>query len=174
MRYTPESRNDFGDYACGLVVHQRMLVRDIARTWKGTPYRHRGAIRGVGVDCARILIEVYAEAGLIERFDPGKYTRDWHLHRNEERYLATIESFCGEALRSDDSMNAWLNDGYKPLTGDILVWRVGRTFSHSAIVTDWPNVIHASAPSEIVEEVSALNTPATPKPVRVYSIWGQS
>lgn len=149
---------------------QRALVRDIARSWKGTPYRHRAAVLGVGVDCARILIEVYASAGLIERFDPGKYTRDWHLHRNEERYLATIERFAGSPIK-EGSIHEWDDGSYKPLTGDILVWRVGRTFSHSAIVTEWPFVVHASAPSEIVEEVSVMGTIVFNRPVKVYSLW---
>lgn len=153
---------------------QRLLVRDIARRWVGTPYHHRGAIRGVGVDCARILIEVYAEAGLIERFDPGKYTRDWHLHRGEERYLETIERYSGSPVREDASIALWGEEGYVPPIGDILVWRVGRTFSHSAIVTDWPRVVHASAPSRVVEEVSVLNTPVFRRPVRHYSVWGAS
>lgn len=153
------------------VDQQRALVRDIARTWNGTPYRHRAAVRGSGVDCARILIEVYAEAGLIERFDPGKYTRDWHLHRNEERYLQTVESFTGPPIREDPTINDWIAEGYKPLTADILVWRVGRTFSHSAIVTDWPFVIHASAPSMMVEEVEAGRGREQRLPVKVYSLW---
>jgi cell wall-associated NlpC family hydrolase len=156
------------------VDQQRALVRDIARSWKGTPYRHRAAVRGSGVDCARILIEVYAEAGLIERFDPGKYTRDWHLHRNEERYLATIESYAGKPIKEDTSIHLWETEGYKPLTGDILVWRVGRTFSHSAIVTEWPFVVHASAPSMIVEEIQVdmgVRNATHNRPVRVYSLW---
>lgn len=156
------------------IDHQRALVRDIARTWVGTPYRHQAAIRGVGVDCARILIEVYAEAGLIDRFNPGKYTRDWHLHRDEERYLNTVESFTGLPIKDNSSIHLWKEEGYKPLTGDILVWRVGRTYSHSAIVTDWPFVIHASAPSRIVEEVEVGQGPVYKRPVKVYSIWGST
>jgi len=155
-------------------TEQRALVRDIARTWNGTPYRHRAAIRGSGVDCARILIEVYAEAGLIERFDPGKYTRDWHLHRDEERYLGTIESFCGPPIKEGTSLHLWEAEGYKPLMADILVWRVGRTFSHSAIVTEWPFVIHASAPAERVEEIQVsegVRNATHSRPVRVYSFW---
>ena len=163
--------HDF-DGTCRLEeFHQRERVRDIARNWIGTPYRHRAAVRGAGVDCARILIEVYAEAGLIERFDPGKYTRDWHLHRDEERYLQTVEKYAGPPIKDNTSIHLWAEEGYQPLTGDILVWRVGRTFSHSAIVTDWPFVIHSSAPSQIVEEVEITPGPVFNRPVKVYSLW---
>ncbi len=154
-----------------MIDTQRTLVRDIARSWKGTPYHHRAALKGVGVDCARILIEVFAEAGLIDPFDPGNYASDWHMHRNEERYAATIEQYAGKPIKEASTIRGW--GDYQPLMGDILVWRIGRTFSHSGIVTEWPNVIHASAPSRIVEEVSVLHTPVFDRPVMVYSLWGQ-
>lgn len=150
---------------------QRALVRDFARGWLGTPYVHQAATRGSGVDCARILIEVYADAGLIERFIPSRYTPDWHLHRDEERYLNTIESFAGPSVKESPSIKSWKQENYKPLTGDILVWRVGRTYSHSAIVTDWPRVVHASAPSRIVEEIEIVPGPAYDRPVKVYTLW---
>jgi cell wall-associated NlpC family hydrolase len=153
------------------VDDQRALVRDLARGWIGTPYRHQAAVRGSGVDCARVLIEVYADAGLIERFIPPRYPPDWHLHHDEERYLNHLESFMGLPIREDGSIAQWKADGYKPLMGDVIVWRVGRTYSHSAIVTDWPAVVHASAPSKIVEEVEILPGPAYNRPVKVYSFW---
>lgn len=156
------------------VDEQRALVRDIARSWKGTPYRHRAAIKGSGVDCARILIEVYAEAGLIDHFDPGKYTRDWHLHRGEELYRQNIERVAGPPIREDTTIEQMMAEGYEPLTGDILVWRVGRCYSHGAIVTEWPFVLHASAPSLIVEEVEVAHTPVYKRPVLVYSMWRAS
>jgi hypothetical protein len=116
-----------------------------------------------------ILIEVYAGAGLIAAFNPGKYTRDWHLHRGEERYLEVVEGYAGLPVKKDTSINLWAAEGYQPLMGDLLVWRVGRTFSHSGIVTEWPFVVHASAPSGMVEEVSVINTPVYDRQVRVYS-----
>jgi len=153
------------------MIEERNRVMMAARGWVGTPYHHRAAVKGGGVDCARILIEVYAEAGLIERFDPGKYARDWHLHRGEERYLQTVESYAGPPVKEGTSIMAWETEGYKPLMGDILVWRVGRTYSHSAIVTEWPRVVHASAPSGIVEEVEVTKGPVYCRPVKVYSLW---
>jgi cell wall-associated NlpC family hydrolase len=150
----------------------RLAVEAEARTWLGTPYHHRAAVRGVGVDCARILIEVYSSVGLIEWYDPGRYTRDWYMHRSEEIYLANLEGRAHLA-RGDSILDEWIADGYKPLKGDIVVWRVGRTFSHGAIVTEWPYVIHASAPSRVVEEVSVLNTPVHKRKLitRHYSFW---
>ena len=44
-------------------------------------------IPGVGVDCAMMLVRVFCDLGLVEPFDPRPYTRDWMLHRDDERYL---------------------------------------------------------------------------------------
>lgn len=128
---------------------------------------------GVGVDCVQLLIQSSLAAGLIDDPDAaGKYTCDWHLHRGEEKYLAGLERF---AARVDD-LELQLIDRPKDFTvdkGNILMWRVGRTFSHSAIVTDWPYIIHSYLPSSIVEEVSIMGTPMAERPMRVYSYWGK-
>lgn len=163
-------------FEIGLEEAQRRAVMLAARSWCNTPYRHRARIKGHGVDCGMILIEVFAEAGLIESFDPGIYTRDWYFHRNEEKYLSIMEKLTGPPIRDNTHLVEWKTEGYKPLMGDILIWRVGRTYSHSAIVTEWPYVVHASALSGIVEEISVWGTPVHKKPdvpVRHYSVWGK-
>ena len=158
--------------AGALELEQRERVQAIAREWIGTPYHHRAALKGVGVDCARILIEVYADAGLIAPFDPGNYSRDWHLHRGEERYLEVLETYSGKPIKGPGTLRQWDEAGYKPLTGNILIWQVGRTYSHSAIITEWPAVVHASAPSAMVEEASVVNSPVYDRLVLLYSLWG--
>lgn len=100
-----------------------------AETWLRTPYHHQAAVKGHGVDCAQILIEVYAAVGLAAKFDAGYYPSDWMLHRSEERYLGNVEQYC---TRTE-----------VPLPGDIALFKFGRCFSHSAIVVDYPSVIHA-------------------------------
>lgn len=60
-----------------------------ARSWLGTPWHHMGdehavAIKGVCVDCAMLLVEVFKAAGLVPLgFDPRPYSMQWHLHRDE-------------------------------------------------------------------------------------------
>ena len=100
---------------------QRDMVVEEARSWIGTPYHHHAAVRGAGVDCGMLLVEVYSSTGLIERFDPGPYPPDWHMHRSEERYLTLVM----ERARPVTS----------PLPGDIVMLRYGRAFSHGGIVT---------------------------------------
>lgn len=108
---------------------ERHALVQAARSWLNTPYHHRARIRGAGVDCAQLLIGAYADAGLIAAFDTGEYPPDWMLHREEERFLAWIDRYLVEVDQ--------------PMAGDVAIWRFGRSFSHGAIVTDWPEFIHA-------------------------------
>lgn len=104
-------------------------VVEEARTWLGTPYHHQGRIKGVGVDCAMILCDVFHAAGLIPYIDPRPYPPDWHMHRSEERYLSWVEKYA-------DPVET-------PEPGDVALYRFGRTISHGAIVVAWPTIIHA-------------------------------
>lgn len=150
-------------------AEERAAVVAEAQTWLRTPYHHHAAKRGGGVDCAYLLLEVYVDAGLIERFDPGHYPDDWMMHRDEERYLETIERFARRRLADDEI----------PGPGDVATWQFGRCFSHGAIVTAWPHVIHAYAKSGWVEESDVTQDgwlmtlkSGRPRPLRFYSLWG--
>ena len=109
---------------------QRAAVIRCARQWLRTPYHHRGRLKGAGVDCAMLLAEVYAEAGLVQPLAIPHYPPDWHLHRDAERYLGVLLEHTVEI-------------GGPPSPADIALWRFGRCFSRGAIVVDWPVVIHA-------------------------------
>lgn len=100
-----------------------------ARTWLGTPYHHQGRVKGVGVDCAMLLCEVYHAVGLIPFIDPRPYPPDWHLNRGEERYLAWVEDYANQV------------EAAQP--GDVALYRFGRTVSHAGIVVAWPTIVHA-------------------------------
>ncbi|WP_034302551.1 C40 family peptidase [Herbaspirillum sp. RV1423] len=107
----------------------RNLVLAEAETWLRTPYHHMGRIKGAGVDCATLLLEVFHAVGIIPKIDVGYYPQDWHFHRDEERYLGWISQY---ARRTET-----------PRPGDIALFKFGRCVSHGAIVTDWPGVIHS-------------------------------
>lgn len=108
----------------------RSAVIAEALTWAKTPYHHRGNIKGVGVDCAQFLIEVYSSLGICDHLDVGHYSHDWHLHHADEIYLRWIATQC------DETDN--------PQPGDIALFRFGRCVSHSAIIIDWPGqLIHS-------------------------------
>jgi hypothetical protein len=134
-----------------------------ARAWCGTPYHHMADIKGHGCDCAMLLVRVFCDLGLVKPFDPRPYTRDWHLHRGEERYLRAL------LARSHPV------DG--PLPGDVVLFRYGRCFSHGGIVTKrLPlTIVHAFYPARIVfeEEIERNAEVAARIPTARYaSYWG--
>jgi cell wall-associated NlpC family hydrolase len=112
-----------------LSAHQRAAIVAEAMTWRGTPYHHRARVRGAGVDCAQLLVAVYAAVGLVPLVDTGEYPQDWALHRSDERFLG------------------WLREYARPVAcaqpGDVLVMRYGRCYSHGAIVVDDRLLIHS-------------------------------
>lgn len=111
------------------VQMQRMKVMMEAREWIGTPFHHSQAVKGVGVDCAQLLIAVYRAVGLVDADGIEFYGEDWFLHEKRERLLDVIERYCVPTEA--------------PRTGDIVTFRFGRAVSHAAIVTEWPHIIHA-------------------------------
>ena len=118
-----------------------------ALSWVGTPYHHAQAVKGRGVDCALSLIEWFARPGVIERFDPRPYSPSWFLHRDEERFLETIEHYAER-----------LPEGVQPLPADIALYRFGRCTAHGALVLDETFIVHACIAAHRVErrERSAL------------------
>lgn len=41
-------------------------ILQVARSWMHTPFRHHGRVKGAGVDCIGLVIEVCREVGLVE------------------------------------------------------------------------------------------------------------
>lgn len=136
----------------------RAAVVTEAIAWLGTPYHHRARLKGVGVDCAQLVLGVYAGVGLIEAFDTGDYPPDWHLHRDGERYLTVVQSLAVEIDPAD----------IQP--GDVLLFKFGRAFSHGAIVTAWPQVVHANRKDGAVILGDALrDADLTGRPMKAFS-----
>lgn len=113
-----------------MTPQDRQNVISEAFTWLNTPYHHQANLKGVGVDCVMLLVEVYKACGLIPAtVDPRPYANDWHVHRSEEVYLGGVEQL---AERVD-----------VPEPGDIALFQFGRCVSHGALVVKWPLVMHA-------------------------------
>lgn len=144
-------------------VGARAAVVAEARSWIGTPYHHAADVKGHGVDCAMLLVRVYCDLGLVERFDPRPYTRDWFLHRSEERYLSFLLARSREVRC--------------PQEGDIVLFRVGRCFAHAGIVSraEPLTIIHSFAATRcVVEDVIERNAElaARLKMAKFASYWG--
>jgi len=134
-----------------------------ARGWLGTPYHHAADVKGVGVDCAMILVRVFCDLGLVEPFDPRPYVKDWMLHRDDERYLGFLTARAREVEA--------------PQPGDVMLFRVGRCFAHGGIVAraDPLSIVHAYAPARcVVEEEVAGIAALTGRPFRFFSYWADA
>lgn len=107
----------------------RLRIVATGRNWIGTPWHHQARVKGAGVDCANLLIAVYAEVGLIEPFTPEHYPPDWHLHRDDPRFLGQLLQFCVPTTT--------------PQLGDIAMFRFARAAAHGGILVSDDLVLHA-------------------------------
>ena len=112
----------------------RLAVVAEALSWLGTPYRPAQRVKGPlgGVDCLTFVVEVFGRCGFDTSYYRAVpyYPQDWHLHRDDERYMAGVLEYSREIPGP-------------PEPGDIVLFRIGRCFAHGGIVTAWPMIVHA-------------------------------
>ena len=114
------------------VTDQRQLVITEANSWLGTPFSERACIKKVGIDCGQFLIACYSAAGIpVPSVNELPFCKHgWSLNKDDERYYQIITKFAKPVSN--------------PEPGIICMLRIGRSWAHSAIIVDWPMVIHAS------------------------------
>jgi cell wall-associated NlpC family hydrolase len=141
---------------------ERAAVVAAARSWVGTPYHNCADVKGAGVDCGMLLVRVFVDLKLCPPFDPRPYPIDWHLHRSEERYLGFVFDRAHEVA--------------SPLPGDVMVFRIGRCYSHGGIVTNAKpiTIVHAYhrarrvLEDEVARDASLSDAKREP---RFFSLW---
>lgn len=109
------------------------IVRE-AMTWLGTPFHDHSGIKGAGVDCAHLIIRVYAAVGLIEDFNP-QYKPQWFQHKKEPLFIQALEAHGAKSVPVESA-----------LPGDVLMYRFGYHAAHGSIVEDANTIIHAYKP----------------------------
>ena len=132
---------------------QRKIIEE-AISWEKTPWHHEAHVKGAGVDCGFLLIETYANCGLIPHLRPPHYPPDFMMHRSEEWFMETIMAHAFEV--SD------------PQPGDAILYKHGRIFSHAGIVINWPTLIHASVPDKCVCYGDATLTPLSKRTYKLF------
>lgn len=125
---------------------ERTRVCTIAQEWVGTPFHDLGEIKGVGVDCAKLLKCTFRDAGLIPNIAIESYSPQHFLHSREERFLHWVRMFAHEISREQ----------VQP--GDVVLYKIGHVYSHGAIVMPpgLPNIIHAWFRSRCVRRAHYL------------------
>lgn len=133
-----------------LLIRQRYNAMDPraaiiaeALTWEGTPYHHQACVKGVGVDCAMLLVGIARGCGRIPTdWWPVPYSPEWHYHQTTELLEQTILGLGGQKLHTI---------GEAP-PGAILLFRfgAGQPMSHAGIVLPGAQLIHAVAPRAVI------------------------
>lgn len=140
----------------------RAAILAEARSWLNTPYHHRQRVKGAGVDCALLLLAIFAGAGLVEEFAVEDYPRDWMLHRDEDRFRAVVRRYADQIEQHD----------VQP--GDVALYLVGRCFAHGAVIVDWPVVLHADSRYGKVTLTEGDQGWLSGRPVEFYRVKGLS
>lgn len=135
MSRTPSmpSEKYFPKFACMSSAAARARLVDVAKTWIGTPFVDKQGVKGYGVDCAYFPIRVANESGLLREHvpDPRSYSPQQMLHFESSEYVDMVLRYAREIDERDVA------------AGDLVVYRVGRSFMHGAIVVEWPRfVVH--------------------------------
>lgn len=142
-----------------MIVGSRESVVVEAIRWEGTPYHAHARVLGAGVDCANLPAAVYEKCGLMPHIKP-RYSRQWHMHRDEELYLQWVTPYATEI--EEESLGP----------GDFVIWKFGRTYSHGAIVIDPPVVIHAVLiGGGVVRADMHRDLELSSRPRRCFTMW---
>lgn len=139
---------------------QRAAVIREARSWIGTPYHHQGRVKGVGVDCGGLIIEVGRATGLLvidaAEWKPfegyGRAPNPARMERAMRQFLVRIPpskrrpgDICWLAWRRDLPMHTAIlardRRGGRPTIIHALA-EVGRVVEHG-FTHEWPARAHS-------------------------------
>lgn len=123
--------------------HKQLILQE-ADEWIGTPFIHGQKAKGFGCDCVGLLLGVFQSVGLLQDCDPGFYTPDWWVHKDEENYLDRILFYC-------DNIDVQEKD-----IGDILYFKFARVVGHAGIYIGDNEFIHAVTEVGVIK--SSLET----------------
>lgn len=127
-------------------TERRSQVIEEAKTWLGTKFMHQAALKGVGVDCAHLVDEVYTACGLVKRTVYPVYGQDWFRHaEREDKYI--VEGFLAAGCREIPESEVG--------PGDTAIVKFGRAYSHCAIIIEWPKLVVCAWPT--MERVCLVN-----------------
>lgn len=93
--------------------------------FRNTPHMQRRAIPGRGVDCVQFVVAVLQGAGIVPPFTWPQYRQDigFRIQRNQ------LGDLMAEVFHAD----AVPVEGWVPRTGDVGIFRCGRTSNHCGI-----------------------------------------
>ena len=103
---------------------------------------------------------VYFNAGVTGHVEIEPYSLQIMLHSRKETVIPYLLR-CGREIAEGEAR-----------AGDVVLYRIGNSYSHAAIVVDWPRcIIHAHALSGKVVETDGHTADLSGKPTRFFSPW---
>jgi cell wall-associated NlpC family hydrolase len=116
-----------------------------ARSWEGTPYVDHQGVKHAGVDCFFLPTRVYQAVGLMPKdFSPPPYSpQQWlnspsqtdkmHLRVEDRTAIEIVEKYSYREI-SESAVRM----------GDLIVYKIVNSWTHGAIVIEWPGyIVHA-------------------------------
>lgn len=123
-----------------------------AQTWIGTPFRNCDDRKGIGVDCAMLIVRVVVDLKIVPTFDPRPYNPQWFQHQAESLFKNWLEKYAKPVEQGEP--------------GDVVLINFGKHGAHGAFVINDHTMLHAYQPVGYVtldDRKSLLH--------RVESIW---
>lgn len=105
-------------------------VCDEALSWLGSRHVHRCAVKGLGIDCALLIKEAFKPVANSAMRVPF-YSEDFMLHKG-----ADVEPLLSELKNHFIEVNV-------PARGNVVVFKIGRCYSHSGIMLTERTFIHS-------------------------------
>jgi NlpC/P60 family putative phage cell wall peptidase len=116
------------------------LIVALAEGWIGTPYRHQGALKGVGCDCIGLIRGIWQELYGEEPEAVPAYAPDWAERSGEDRLPDAAARLFGPPLPMG-----------KAEPGDVLLfrWRPDCPAKHAGVLVGPQHFIHAYEQSAV-------------------------
>jgi cell wall-associated NlpC family hydrolase len=106
--------------------------------WLGTPFAHRQAVKGVGVDCVQLIGQIMTACGVVSSYQFGsEYTLDWSHHHDRSIILDYIAR-TGRFVRVPE-----------PMLGDVVCFTIGKCVHHAGVMASSRSFLHAMAGSQV-------------------------
>lgn len=103
----------------------------VLESWKGTPYRHLVAVKGLGADCTLYVWEVMKELGAMGNNLSNIPKKHGHIHYPSDRAMHSKDEVILNVLRLVPYLKEIKNK--VPMTGDICCYKFFKSTSHLAI-----------------------------------------
>jgi cell wall-associated NlpC family hydrolase len=126
-----------------MTIREQIVASTLS--FRGTPYVDRGMVKHCGVDCFTMPMMVFKEVGLLPKdFSPPRYSpQQWlnspsqkdkfSLRVEDTTALDIVLKYCVREITEKEV-----------LPGDLVIYKIVNSWTHGAIVINWPeHVIHS-------------------------------